>query len=285
MKYISEINAFYDWLELNELSTSAVALWYALMHINNKAAWVETFTVAESVLSIKTGLSGRGVRNARNELKQKGRIDFRSRVGGRAPIYTIISFETGINCFNKNSSAKRVPFSNTDGNSPEQPKEMNSEEKTSTEMSSAVTSAGTSAGRAGDTSVDRATLIDTDTDNTITKKENKEKEPWVTVLDYFCQKSGKLDPQLKSREREAAQEVCKEVPILETVLKGIDYAFDNFKSDIPEDKINSFCYCVGPIKKLWKYEKSKIEGGKGNVRNSKQPAEYGVDSSGIGFHF
>ncbi|WP_236905288.1 hypothetical protein [Clostridium tyrobutyricum] len=255
------------------------------MHINNKAAWVETFTVAESVLSIKTGLSGRGVRNARNELKQKGRIDFRSRVGGRAPIYTIISFETGINCFNKNSSAKRVPFSNTDGNSPEQPKEMNSEEKTSTEMSSAVTSAGTSAGRAGDTSVDRATLIDTDTDNTITKKENKEKEPWVTVLDYFCQKSGKLDPQLKSREREAAQEVCKEVPILETVLKGIDYAFDNFKSDIPEDKINSFCYCVGPIKKLWKYEKSKIEGGKGNVRNSKQPAEYGVDSSGIGFHF
>lgn len=263
MKYISEINAFYDWLELNELSTSAVALWYALMHINNKAAWVETFTVAESVLSIKTGLSGRGVRNARNELKQKGRIDFRSRVGGRAPIYTIISFETGINGFNKNSSVKRVPFSNTDGNSPEQPKEMNSEEKTSTEMSSAVTSGGTSAGRAGDTSVDRATLIDTDTDtdNTIIKKDNKEKEHWVTALDYFCKKSGKPDNQLRIREREAAQEVCEEIPILETVLKGIDYAFDNFKPDTSEDKINSFCYCAKVIKGLQKRENIKKNGG------------------------
>ncbi|WP_243275700.1 hypothetical protein [Clostridium tyrobutyricum] len=233
------------------------------MHINNKAAWVETFTVAESVLSIKTGLSGRGVRNARNELKQKGRIDFRSRVGGRAPIYTIISFETGINGFNKNSSVKRVRFSNTDGNSPEQPKEMNSEEKISTEMSSAVTSGGTSAGRAGDTSVDRATLIDTDTDtdNTIIKKDNKEKEHWVTALDYFCKKSGKPDNQLRIREREAAQEVCEEIPILETVLKGIDYAFDNFKPDTSEDKINSFCYCAKVIKGLQKRENIKKNGG------------------------
>lgn len=287
MKYISEINAFYDWLELNELSTSAVALWYALMHINNKAAWVETFTVAESVLSIKTGLSGRGVRNARNELKQKGRIDFRSRVGGRAPIYTIISFETGINCFNKNSSAKRVPFSNADVSSPEQPKEMNSEEKISTEMSSAVTSGGTSAGRAGDTSVDRATLIDTDTDtdNTITKKENKEKEPWVTALDYFCKKSGKLNSNLKVRELEAAQKICNEVPTLRVVLQGIDDAFNKFKPDTEEDKINSFCYCIGPIRGLWKRENIKNDGGKVNVRDSKQAKECGVDSSGIGFHF
>ena len=147
MRYISEINAFYDWLELNDLSTSAVALWYALMHINNKAAWVETFTVAESVLSIKTGLSGRGVRNARNELKQKGRIDFKSRVGGKAPIYTLISFETGINYFNKNSVTKRVPSSDVTV-SPEDPTEMSSEEKIPTEMSSA----GTSVGCAGGTS-------------------------------------------------------------------------------------------------------------------------------------
>lgn len=101
MNYIKEINAFYDWLEINELSASAVNLWYALMHINNKAGWIETFTVAESVLSIKSGLSGRTIRNARNELKQKGRIDFKSRSGGKAPIYTIISFETGLNAMAK----------------------------------------------------------------------------------------------------------------------------------------------------------------------------------------
>jgi DnaD/phage-associated family protein len=92
VNYIKELNAFYDWLELNELSPSAINLWYALMHINNKAGWVETFTVAESVLCVKTGLTDRTLRKVRNELKQKERIDFISRKGGRAPIYKIISF-------------------------------------------------------------------------------------------------------------------------------------------------------------------------------------------------
>ncbi|ALX47488.1 DnaD domain-containing protein [Lentibacillus amyloliquefaciens] len=93
MNYIKEMNAFYDWLEINELSSSAINLWYALMHINNKAGWAETFTVAESVLCVKTGLTDRTLRKVRNELKQKGRIDFTSRKGGKTPIYKIISFE------------------------------------------------------------------------------------------------------------------------------------------------------------------------------------------------
>lgn len=93
MNYIKEMNAFYDWLEINELSPSAINLWYALMHINNKAGWAETFTVAESVLTVKTGLTDRTLRKVRNELKQKGRIDFTSRKGGRAPIYQVIPFE------------------------------------------------------------------------------------------------------------------------------------------------------------------------------------------------
>ncbi|MED4936277.1 DnaD domain protein [Heyndrickxia coagulans] len=92
MNYIKELNAFYDWLEINELSPSAINLWYALMHINNKAGWAETFTVAESVLCVKTGLTDRTLRKVRNELKQKGRIDFLSRKGGKAPIYKVISF-------------------------------------------------------------------------------------------------------------------------------------------------------------------------------------------------
>ncbi|WP_082794451.1 DnaD domain protein [Halobacillus sp. KGW1] len=93
MNYIKEMNAFYDWLEINELSPSAINLWYALMHINNKAGWAETFTVAESVLQVKTGLTDRTLRKVRNELKQKGRVDFISRKGGRAPIYNIVPFE------------------------------------------------------------------------------------------------------------------------------------------------------------------------------------------------
>lgn len=91
MNYLSEINGFYDWLELNSLSTSSIALWYALMHINNKCRWAEEFTVATSVLCLKTGLSDRMIRNARNELKQKGRIEWKTRGGNRAASYQLIS--------------------------------------------------------------------------------------------------------------------------------------------------------------------------------------------------
>lgn len=91
MNYIKELNAFYDWLETNSLSTSAIALWHALMHINNKAGWAEEFGVAASVLCVKTGLADRTIRNARNELKQKGRIDWSSRKGNQSAMYKIIS--------------------------------------------------------------------------------------------------------------------------------------------------------------------------------------------------
>ena len=90
MNYIREINAFYDWLETNRLSLSAIALWHGLLHINNKAAWADEFAVAISVLCVKTGLSPRGVTEARNELKIKGRIEWRQRKGNQSAVYRIL---------------------------------------------------------------------------------------------------------------------------------------------------------------------------------------------------
>ena len=92
VNYIREINAFYDWLETNRLSVSAISLWHALMHINNKTGWKDEFTVALSVLSIKSGLSLRAVTNARKELTQKERIKWKSRNGNKAAQYTVNSF-------------------------------------------------------------------------------------------------------------------------------------------------------------------------------------------------
>ncbi|EET85260.1 hypothetical protein CcarbDRAFT_4277 [Clostridium carboxidivorans P7] len=177
MKYLNEINAFYDWLEINQLSTSAIALWHTIMHINNKAGWVKTFTVAESVLSIKTGLSGRSVRNARNELKQKGRIDFKSRTGGKAPIYTIISFEVGISCLDKRAMEKT--------------EEIDSEEGNSTEIDSVGVSIDSAGDVSTDTSGDSSTLIDKDLDehkdlDIIVNNDHKEK--CLDVIDYYCKK-------------------------------------------------------------------------------------------------
>ena len=105
MNYIKELNAFYDWLETNPLSTSAIALWHALMHINNKAGWTEEFGVAVSVLCIKTGLADRTIRDARNELKQKGRIDWNSRKGNQSAIYKIIPLVNTLSAISADSSA------------------------------------------------------------------------------------------------------------------------------------------------------------------------------------
>ena len=94
MNYEKELSSFYGWLELHTLTPSAINLWYALMHINHKTGWAETFSVAESVLSIKTSLTDRTLRKVRKELKEKGRIDYISRKG-KAPIYRIIPFQEG----------------------------------------------------------------------------------------------------------------------------------------------------------------------------------------------
>jgi hypothetical protein len=89
MNYLLEMKAFYDRLEVKPLSSSAIALWYALMHINNKTGWTEEFSVPVTVLSLKSGLSDRSLSNARNELKTKGYIDFKSRSGNRSAVYRI----------------------------------------------------------------------------------------------------------------------------------------------------------------------------------------------------
>lgn len=91
MNYIAEINSFYDKLEINPLSTNAIALWHALMATANKASWVDKFAVAISVLELKTGLKKKSIERARNELKQKGYIDWRARSGNQSAEYEIVS--------------------------------------------------------------------------------------------------------------------------------------------------------------------------------------------------
>lgn len=92
MNYIREINAFYDWLETNTLTDSAINLWHALMHVANKAGWPEEFAVALSTLQSKTGVKKDAVITARLRLQQAGRIKFKSRSGQQSAIYSIVPF-------------------------------------------------------------------------------------------------------------------------------------------------------------------------------------------------
>lgn len=62
MNYIAEIKAFYDLVQVKQLSTGQIALWNALMNINNKCAWIKWFSVPSIVLRINTGLSESGIK-------------------------------------------------------------------------------------------------------------------------------------------------------------------------------------------------------------------------------
>lgn len=92
MNYISEINGFNDWLETNALPKSAVALWYAIMHVNNKAKWAPSFEVAISTLEFKTKFKRSELFEARNILTQKGRMVWKPRGGNLCATYELIPF-------------------------------------------------------------------------------------------------------------------------------------------------------------------------------------------------
>lgn len=88
MNYISAINSFWDSATTNPLSTGQVSLYFALLHINNRSNWIEWFSASNQVLSVLTGLSKSGILKARNELKQRGLLEFKER-GTKATLYRI----------------------------------------------------------------------------------------------------------------------------------------------------------------------------------------------------
>lgn len=89
MDYLKEMNAFHDSLLANNMATGHIALWHILMYIDNKVGWAEWFSVANQTLEVLTGMSRKGVYQARNALVQKGYIEIRPR-GTHATLYRII---------------------------------------------------------------------------------------------------------------------------------------------------------------------------------------------------
>lgn len=96
LNYLLEVIAFGDWLETNPLSTPAIALWYTLMHVNNKAGWIDQFAVANSLLMAKLEISKPTLHAARNKLIQVGRIEYRNNGKQQAGTYRMIPFGDGL---------------------------------------------------------------------------------------------------------------------------------------------------------------------------------------------
>ncbi|WP_059103377.1 DnaD domain protein [Shouchella shacheensis] len=90
MNYIAELNAFHTRQETNPLTPKAKVLWSVLMDVCNRTGWKQPFTVAVSVLSVKTGLTEDQVFKARREMVKHKYITVHSRPG-KAAAYEIHS--------------------------------------------------------------------------------------------------------------------------------------------------------------------------------------------------
>ena len=93
MNYIAKEKAFYDRLELNPpLPSPAIALWHALMSIANKTGWQQEFTVAVSVLVLKSGAECTGdQKRARTAWNRMGIYMAFPERGNQAAVYHLNS--------------------------------------------------------------------------------------------------------------------------------------------------------------------------------------------------
>ena len=129
MNYLTIINAFWDLAMTNPLSTGQVSLYFALLHVCNKSNWTEWFQAPNQVLSVLTGLSRSGILKARNELKQKGLIDFKER-GTKATLYKLIIANSKQKSTQDSTQAERTIANSTQDSKQESMQDSTQAEKT-----------------------------------------------------------------------------------------------------------------------------------------------------------
>ncbi len=101
MDYISEIRAFFDWIQFNSIPADAQALWHLLMYLNNKCAvkindtwyWRVEFAVSNTTLLSFLRFSRQQLDRMRNLLVQVGRIEYRKGKGNQSGTYKLIPFD------------------------------------------------------------------------------------------------------------------------------------------------------------------------------------------------
>ena len=61
MKYITQINAYWNWVKLNDLSSRAGYLYFAILDCANTAGWKGEFNAPNSTLQAMAGLDKNGL--------------------------------------------------------------------------------------------------------------------------------------------------------------------------------------------------------------------------------
>lgn len=98
MKYISQLNAFWNWVRTNEISHLEADLYLSILDIANASLWKTQFTIPNSTLG---RFDKNSLTRARNKLVQLGLIQYYPGKRGQAPSYSVVplydtSGETGI---------------------------------------------------------------------------------------------------------------------------------------------------------------------------------------------
>lgn len=89
MNYIQQLNAFYDQLMYNPLTSKSQAIYLAILHLNNKCGWKKEFTIANPMLQALCDISKSELHKQRNILIQAELITYKKGKKGQAGTYQI----------------------------------------------------------------------------------------------------------------------------------------------------------------------------------------------------
>jgi DnaD/phage-associated family protein len=96
VKYITEINAFRNYLKTNSLEAITQALWYVIIDYHNSCNWERWIAIDNQRLMAELGISEKTLIKHRNFLIQAGLLEYKSqqrkKSSGR---YKLLSFEKG----------------------------------------------------------------------------------------------------------------------------------------------------------------------------------------------
>lgn len=117
MKYINQINAFWNWVKLNDLPSRAGYLYFAILDCANTAGWKGEFNAPNSTLQAMAGLDKNGLVRCRNALVQAGLIKYQQGKRGASGIYSIIPLYDTNNDTNSEPVAipVAIPIANQSG--------------------------------------------------------------------------------------------------------------------------------------------------------------------------
>lgn len=89
MNYIKQLNAYWNWVKLNELPSRAGYLYFAILDCANAAGWKSEFNAPNSTLQAMAGLGKTDLCRYRNLLIQAGLIYYAAGKRGAAGTYRI----------------------------------------------------------------------------------------------------------------------------------------------------------------------------------------------------